>query len=398
MLLLLKIIFWISVICLIHTYAFYPAILWFLTRNKQLQTDKLTDNWPLVSMLMSVYNEEKVIRQKMNSLIDLDYPKDRFRMYIGSDCSADRTNEILGTYAVKYPNIHFFPYADRNGKPRVINRLAQFIKEKEGYSHDHIFLMTDASVILARDTLKKLCRHFVDQEIKLVDANMTGIGHHDAGISKPETRYVSNEVLLKHREGLQWGKMIGPFGGCYVIRSSHFCEVPPTFLVDDFYIAFKAFELGGKAINDMEAICYESVSHEIKEEYRRKSRISAGNFQNLYTFRHLLWPLTKPLGFAFFSHKVLRWLGPFFISFAFVSSGMLAFYGNFFYQILFSLQILLFIGIPILDFLLKQWNINIELFRSIRYFIFMNIALFHGFLKFIKGVKNNIWEPPKRNG
>jgi len=191
--------------------------------------------------------------------------------------------------------------------------------------------------------------------------------------------------------------MIGPFGGCYALRSTYFSEIPPNFLVDDFYIAMRVFEQGGDALSDLEAVCYEAVSHEIREEFRRKSRISSGNYQNLFTFRHLWWPPTNNLGFAFFSHKVLRWLGPFFLLGLLCSMIPLACAGNIFYRILFFTIVTAVLILPALDYFLKNWNINLLPLRGIRYFILMNLALLEGFIKFLKGIKSNVWEPPRRN-
>ena len=158
----------------------------------------------------------------------------------------------------------------------------------------------------------------------------------------------------------------------------------------------RAFEKGGNAINEMEAKCFEAVSHDISEEYRRKSRISAGNFQNLATFQHLLKKMNV-LSFAFFSHKVLRWLGPIFIIFAFLSSLLLTLNGNFFYTVLFFLQTIFLMLIPTLDYGFKKINVNVLAFRKVRYFVLMNVALFEGFIKYLNGIKNNVWQPPKRN-
>jgi cellulose synthase/poly-beta-1,6-N-acetylglucosamine synthase-like glycosyltransferase len=225
---------------------------------------------------------------------------------------------------------------------------------------------------------------------------MVNVGMKMEGISTVENEYITTEVQIKHLEGIVFGKMVGPFGGCYAIRSNYFSKIPPKYLVDDFYIAMRAFEKGGLAINEMNAKCFEAVSHDINEEYRRKSRISAGNFQNLATFKHLIWKMNS-LSFAFFSHKVLRWLGPFFIIFAFLSSGVLSLTGNFYYQVLFFLLNVFLFVIPVLDVLFKKLKINVLVFRKVRYFLLMNIALLEGFIKYINGIKNNVWEPPKRN-
>jgi cellulose synthase/poly-beta-1,6-N-acetylglucosamine synthase-like glycosyltransferase len=192
-----------------------------------------------------------------------------------------------------------------------------------------------------------------------------------------------------------WGKMMGPFGGCYALRSDYFVPVPPNYLVDDFYIAMRALEKGGKAGIELNAHCYEGVSHDIREEYRRKRRISSGNFQNLNTFKSVLFQFDI-LSYLFFSHKVLRWLTPFFILIGWLASGILAWKGSFLFQILFLGCSFGMIGLPILDLLLQKINYNIRILRGIRYLIWMNVALLEGFFKYLSGIKTNIWQPTKR--
>ena len=399
MILFLKIVVVLSMLALLHSYIFYPLLLRLLSIGKSANHLIYTqpEEFPFVSVIMSVYNEEAVIRQKLDSLIQLNYPKEKLKIYIGSDCSSDATNEIVENYAKEHSQIQFSPFTKRQGKPGVVNQLTEIAAKHKPLTNDHIFLVTDASVILESATLKHLVKHFKNPDIVIVDANMTHTGMKSEGISKSEDQYISSEVLLKNREGLIWGKMIGPFGGCYTIRSSYFSKVPDNFLVDDFYVTMRVFERNGHAINELEAICHEPVSHDIKEEYRRKSRISAGNFQNMLTFKHLWWPPFKTLNFAFFSHKILRWLGPFFLLFIAIGTGILYLAGNIGFGYLFLCLTFGVVAVFLLDLLFNAIGIFIMPLRSVRYFLIMNLALFEGFIKFLKGIKSNAWEPPKRN-
>jgi cellulose synthase/poly-beta-1,6-N-acetylglucosamine synthase-like glycosyltransferase len=375
----------------------YPIWLRWKSANKKLNERRYTrtDQLPTVSVLMSVYNEEAVIKAKMDSLLSLDYPEDGLHFYIGSDCSTDRTDAIVDFYHSQSSRLKFHPFIQRRGKPGVINELAEIALAEQGNRPDHIFLMTDASVMLRPDTLFELVKHFKNKEIVIVDSNMLHTDVQAKGVAKLENQYISSEVRIKQLESRAFGKMIGPFGGCYALRATHFSPVPDNFLVDDFYITMRAFEKGGLAINELNAICYEALPDSMAEEYRRKKRISAGNFQNLLTFSHLLWR-GDALSFAFFSHKVLRWLGPFFLIFAGVFSLVLALGGNILYQILFLLMILALLLLPLLDYVFQQLGINIQALRALRYFVMMNVALLEGFIKFIKGIKTNVWQPPKR--
>ncbi len=395
----LQIILWSCLFLIIYSYILFPLILRFLARNKQRHTDLYSDNeLPRVSVLMSLYNEESIILEKLNHLQQQNYPSDLLHIYIGSDCSDDRTNEIVDTYIQEHQlgHFHFFPNTNRQGKPGVINQLFAEAAKDFPLGEQHVIFITDASVLPEPNVTRLLARHFKNPRIGLVDSLQKHLGLRKQGISQSEDEYISKEVDIKSNESLANGRMMGPFGGCYAIRSQLYKPVPSNFLVDDFYLAMHVLERGYLAINDTQAVCWESVSHEIHEEYRRKRRISAGNFQNLQTYAHLLIPKGNGIAFNFWGHKVIRWLGPFLIIVAYLSNITLAAYGNIFYSILLVFQTSLIFIIPIFDLVLERLQVNMPLLRSIRYFFMMNLALLEGFINYLKGVKSNVWQPTKR--
>ena len=139
--------------------------------------------------------------------------------------------------------------------------------------------------------------------------------------------------------------MIGAFGGCYAVRSACYHPAPRAFIVDDFFISMAVLQDGYQAINELAAVCHEDVSDQLPEEFRRKARISAGNFQNLVAFRRLLWPPWQGRSFAYWSHKVLRWLTPLLLVLLLLSSVVLvAQGGGWLYQVLLLGQL----GLPLL--------------------------------------------------
>ena len=191
---------------------------------------------------------------------------------------------------------------------------------------------------------------------------------------------------------------MGAFGACYAMRARLFVPVTERYIVDDFFLTFACFEQGMDAIVDLDAVCYESVSTEIAEEFRRKRRIAAGNFQNLNHFRdHLLpWKGGVATSFAFWSHKGLRWCGPFLLIGAFLSCLVLSVM-EFSYLPLSIGLVGSLAAIPIDRFLVPRgWFPAIKPVRLVHYFYSMNLALFLGFLDFKKGSRNSIWEPTKR--
>jgi len=370
----------------------------FLSKRKTINSDiyHRSEDLPTIIVLMAAYNEEKVIREKLDSLLNQDYPTDNIYIYIGSDNSTDQTNDIISGYAKKHAHIYFTPFTTRQGKTVIINQLVEKASIIHPKSKDLFYLMTDASVMLNTDVCFHLVKHFKNKEIALVDAHMNYSGIKENDISSSESTYLNMEVILKQSESKVSQKMIGPFGGCYALRSTFYEAVPSNRLVDDFYIAMTVFEKKGLIINDLQAVCYETVSHDMASEYRRKKRIGAGNFQNLMSFISLMNPFTW-VGFSYLSHKVLRWKGPFFLIAIFISSYFLMRYDTPLFTYIFLAQLVWYVIPPILLKMSDLLNIQSKLLRSITYFNLMNLALLHGFFTYLGGIKSAVWQPIERS-
>jgi len=397
MIIALKIVFWGSLAALVHTYLLYPIIMHFLARgkSKSITIYNRKEELPKIIVLMAAYNEEKVLEEKIKSLLVQDYPKNKLHIYIGSDNSTDSTDSIIKDFHQNHTNITFIPFKTRQGKTGIINRLVKEASSIYPPEQDVIYLMTDASVMLQSDVCYHLIKHFKNPQMAIVDAHMIYSGISDNDISHSESSYLNAEVQLKNYESMVTQKMMGPFGGCYALRSTYYEPVPSNRLVDDFYIAMTALKNNGLAINSLDAKCYESVSHDMQSEYQRKKRIGAGNFQNLFSFLTLMNPFTA-LGVSFISHKVLRWKGPFFMICMLVSSYFLMVKGSELFKWLFYGQLVWYLLPPLLLQVFSAIKVPIKIMRSITYFNLMNIALLHGFFQFIGGIKTGIWQPVER--
>lgn len=402
MVLAIELLLIFCIICLLHTYLFYPISLTLLTKNKKNNTlcfEPTDFDLPFVCVLMSVFNEAHVIASKVESLINTDYPKNKILFFVGSDASTDATDEILKNFQAKNSKFHFFRFNTRRGKPSVINDLAKlstsYLSQNNAPS---IFILTDANVILTPATIFNLVKHFKNPAIALVDSQQIAkISNSKISIAEAEKNYIGREVMLKHCEGLLNYNMLGPLGGCYALRTDFFSEIPPKNLVDDFYLAMRALEKNGGAISDLNAVCFEPLPSSIAVEYRRKRRISTGNFQNLKMFSHLLWQ-PNVRAYIFWSHKILRWFGPFFLlGIIFCTVILNVFSNKIEMRVLFFIEIILLLLLPLLDYLLSKIGVTLKYLRAWRYLILMNIALFEGFLNYTKGVKSGIWQPTPRS-
>ena len=208
------IVFWLSVYAVFHSYVVFPAIIAIFSKGKKankLIFKKDQDNLPQVSILMSLFNEEEVIADKIQSIFKTSYPVEKIEILIGSDASTDGTNEILREYEQHYRNIRFFEFTQRQGKANIINKLYE-------YAGGEILILTDANVMFDQNTIYELVKHFKNPAIGLVDSQMININLKKSGISIQEKSYISREVKIKHHESLIWGTMMGPFGGCFAVR------------------------------------------------------------------------------------------------------------------------------------------------------------------------------------
>lgn len=384
-----EIILWTTIGLLACSYAFYPLLLQILAHNKK-QNDicySPSDQLPGVSIVIAVYNEERVIRQKLESVLNSHYPIDKIELLIGSDQSTDATNDILKTYADRYPQIRFYLF-ERQGKANILNRLVPRA------SYD-LLIFTDANVIFSEELIFHLVKHFKNPLIGQVGANIINVGIRHDGISFQEKTYIQRETLIKYHEGIIWGCSMGAFGACYALRKTLFRPIPQNFLMEDFYLSMHVLEKQHKTITELRAIAYEDVSNEIKEEFKRKVRISAGNFQNLSVYKHLLLTFPRQPGFSLLFHKVIRWLGPFLIALMMTAAAILAFSGPFYKWFFFLL--ITGIGSMFVEPPLSRLNLHLKWLRFISYFCWMNVALFVGWLQYVKGVKSNVWQPTKRN-
>jgi cellulose synthase/poly-beta-1,6-N-acetylglucosamine synthase-like glycosyltransferase len=396
MIILFQILFWVAALLLFHTYFVYPALMSWLARGKKANQQVFDfDDLPPVAVLIAAFNEEKVIQAKLESILELNYPSGRLKVYIGSDNSTDKTNEICKQYAEKYDFIEFVNFERRSGKAGVLNRLMDTHVDKKQYP---VLVLTDANVIFDKECVRMLVAHFKNPSVGLVAANVVNTLAKSNEIAEQERLYISRENKLKYDEGVVFGSTIGAFGACYAIRTELMKLIPANFLMEDFYLSMNVLVRKYKSIAEKAAIAYEDLPGSVEEEFKRKRRISAGNFQNLRAYGKIIFKGPYKVAFSFFSHKIIRWFGPVWLFTAFT---MLAFLSveapaDKLYQFLFVVSnVILFSAL--FDYALMKLNIHVNLLRLLRYFLLMNFALFLGFVDYINGVKTNIWKPTERN-
>lgn len=383
--LILAFIFWLSVVLVAWSYVLYPLLIARLSRHKSLPVWPLPQPLPRLSVLMAAYNESAIIGDTLRHLLASNYPADRLTIWVGNDASSDNTADIVAAFGERVKLISF---PGRTGKPQIINKLAEM-------ADGEIFVFADANIRYEPDTIARLIQPFSDPAIGLTAGNQMAGGGDPGAIGLQEQGYLARETKIKVAQSLGWQVVIAPMGACYALRRELYSPVPPRFNVDDFYITLRAQMQGARAVLLPDARVYEALPASLEHEFRRKARMGKGNFQNVAALWPALWRFDA-LSFNYWSHKVLRWLTPFFILAAALAGLWLGACDDGFWRWLLYVQIAGWLTL-ITDWLLGKININIKLLRYLRYFVAMNFALLVGFFQWLKGVNKNTWEPARKS-
>ena len=363
------IVFLASAGAVVYSYVLYPLLLLLLSRRREKTPDSTT---PAVSVLISVFNEEKHIVERIENLLAQDYPG--LEILIGSDGSDDRTNGLARQFPVK---LHaFFP---RAGKPSVLNWLVPV-------ATGELLVFSDANAMFERDALRKLVRHFGDAGIGGVCGRLV---FHGPGRHTEEGPYWKMETWLKIRESAV-DSCLGANGAIYAIRKSAWPGIPDNTLIDDFVIGMRVREQGLRFIYDADAVANEDLPTSVGHEMTRRIRIGAGGFQSLMLCWRSLLPWRGVYSWCFWSHKVLRWFAPFFLIAAFVSNFLLLPRPVFLVTMILQC---LFYALALANVLLPRKTV---LFSAPYYFCSINLALLFGFFRFITRTQRAAWKRTAR--
>jgi len=373
---------------LIHSYILYPISIWILSiiKRKNYQTDNNFS--PNISIIISVFNEEKVIEKTIRSLLESDYDLDKIEFVIGSDNSTDSTNEIISKLQKEIPSISFFPFPTRRGKSQVLNDL---VKEASA----EILIFSDANTIYRRDAIKNMVKYYVDKSIGGVSGRLLLIEFESSIFEgSQEKKYWDMESWLKEKEG-NLGMLIGANGGIYSLRKEFFVPIPTNYpVMDDFYITLKVLEQGRSFIYTRSALAEEFTAPSIKSEFNRKVRNNSINLSTIKAVKNLLSPSFNLISYALWSHKIIRWITPILLLGVLVLNLLLISSNPFLYWI-FLFQLMFYLA-SLLGYFLKQLGIRITFLLLCFYFLVTNIAMFVGIYKFIFSKHTAFWQSTVR--
>jgi cellulose synthase/poly-beta-1,6-N-acetylglucosamine synthase-like glycosyltransferase len=377
-------VFWICFGVLLYVYVGYPLSLAALTLLRK-QPEKPEPVLPAkVTLIISAFNEQDVIAEKLENALQLEYPKGLLQILVVSDSSDDMTDEIVSRYAAR--GVLLVRQPSRLGKSCGLNLG---VKEAAG----DIVVFSDANAIYEKDAIQHLVKHFANAKVGYVVGNARYVEKiSETQSALTEGAYWKLETWLKKKESLFYS-VVGGDGAIYAIRKELYTPLAPTD-ISDFLNPLQIIARGYLGLFEAAAVSYEETAESFHKEFRRKIRIVSRGLNALRRVPAILDPFRQTRHwFLLVSHKLLRWFAPVFMIGTLVSSLLLFRFP--FFQVMLGLQMAFYV-LALGGWLAAESKKNLKLFSFSFYFCLVNLASLIGCIKCFRGDLSGVWTPPRQ--
>ena len=371
---------------IVYTYALYPGLLRLIGAGLGTRAPLAEpDEWPTISVSLSAHNQEHQIAETLESLVSLDYPRDRIQILVVSDASTDRTDDIVRAYGDR--GVELLGLPERRGKGAAETAAAPHLTGE-------IVVNTDASIRIAPEGLKPLIRQFSDREVGLASGRDVTVAFGIGDAIRGESKYVGYEMAIRDLE-TRVGSIVGASRCFYAIRHRLHRVPLPMSLSRAFAAALHCREKGYRSVSVPEAVCYVPRAVSLRQAYGRKVQTVTRGLQTLLHKRNLMNPFRYGLfAWMLFSHKVCRWLVPWAGLTALVGLALMT------PRLPWARVGLLVVGAGVflgsVGWLMSDrrdlpWFLRLPAFGLIG-----NVATMQAVLRVVTGRKDRLWEPTRR--
>ncbi|MCI1279538.1 MAG: glycosyltransferase family 2 protein [Nitrospira sp.] len=372
--------FWGSIVFIIYAYAGYLLALVVLScfRNRPVLAG---DIQPMVSFVITAYNEEARIREKIENSLQQQYPRERLDIVVASDCSSDRTEEIVRSYAAS--GVRLVRAQERRGK-EAAQKLA--VSQTSG----EILVFSDVATTLPPYGIANIVKSFNDPTVGCVSSVDQFV---DAqGNLSGEGAYVKYEMLLRQLE-TKVNTLVGLSGSFFAARRT-VCSPWADDLQSDFNTLLNSMKTGLRGVSDPRSVGYYKNLTDEKKEYQRKVRTVLRGIAVLMRSLPMLNPFRYGIfAWQLFSHKLCRWLVPFAMIGTLVSNSVLAI-DSVPYRVLLLAHVLFYM--IAVAYAGCSWMPKSNVFRLPSFFVVVNLSILDAWMRYFRGDRVFRWEPSKR--
>lgn len=372
-------LFWVSLVGAFYSYFLYPLLLLPLSFKRPAQ--QVPANLPRLSLIVTAHNEAARIDAKLKNCLALEYPVDQLEIIVASDASTDTTDAIIGSYANR--GVQLVRTAERRGKEWA---QLQAIQAANG----EILVFSDVSTMLEPDALLRLAAGFTDPYVGAISSEDRFVTADGKVVG--EGLYVRYEMWLRRLESGAGG-LVGLSGSFFAARRE-VCQAWDVLVPSDFNTALNSVRQGYIAVSDPHLLGFYPAIQDESREYQRKLRTVLRGMTGLLRQPGVLNPFRYGLfSWQVFSHKLMRWLVPWFLLLLLIASVSLA-TEHWFYRLALLGQVIFYL-IVLLGSLSAQSRQHM-LVKVPYFFVQVNIAIAHASLEFLRGRRITVWQPSKR--
>ena len=375
-----QVIFWLSVGLLAYVYAGYPLVVYLAARiiAKPLRRG---DVEPTVTVLITAFNEEGSIREKIENTLAIEYPREKLEILVASDGSTDRTDDIVRELAGR--GVKLFRQEGRLGKTVTQNNAV-------AQSTGEIILFSDATTEYSPDVLRRVLPAFADETVGCVAGRLIYVDSGETNVGAGAKSYWGYETFIKSAEG-DACSLIGASGCLYAVRRQAYRPMYAE-ACSDFLICTELYRQGLRSVFEPDAVCFEHTNSKTDDEFRMRVRVISQTFTDLWRNADMMNPFKS--GFyavQLISHKVLRYAVPFLLLAVFAASAVLAMSSTI-YLLAFTAQCVFYV-LALGGWLVERAGRRVRLLVIPLYFVLANLASVIAFVKFVRGERVVTWEP-----
>ncbi|MGH9737881.1 MAG: glycosyltransferase [Candidatus Acidiferrales bacterium] len=364
-----------------YVYFGYPLLLWLGVIGRRGSFSRALAH-PHVSVIVAAHNEESCIEEKLLNLLAQDYPRENVEILVGSDGSSDCTEEIVRRFSDAGIGLVSFP--QQCGKSAMQNSLVPL-------ATGEILAFTDADCLLPPAALSHLIENFADENVGLVSACPRFRNAAASAVTGNESLYLRYETWLRRRES-DLGLLAMASGSLFAMRRSLWQPLAPYF-GDDFVLPLRVLRAGLLNRIDSRVIVVTDLSQtSAAAMLRMKSRVISKDFGALLANRDLLNPFRSGVqAIALWSHKLLRWLVPYFLFVIFTANTLLLAHSPF--RVSFALQLAFYLA-ALIGFCAGNRRTHFALSVPMA-FCLVNLAAQIGTIKALTGHQPRAWKPER---
>ncbi len=308
-------LFWLSILFVVYTYLGYPLLVYLFSRLQPVAKPQEASNLPVVTLLIAAYNEEKVIAEKLDNSLSLDYPREKLQILVTADGSSDKTADIVQQYAPQGVTLSYIP--DRSGKMAAITRAMPLARGE-------VVVFSDANNMYDSQAIRALVAPYADKNVGATTGAKLII-EDDRQLSSAEGFYWKYESWIKKSE-TRLSTCTSAVGEMLSIRKELFAPPERAIVNDDRYMVFDLIRRGYRIYYTPQARSHETVSKSAGDEIVRRTRITVGAYQTMAMAAKLL-PFDRPMVlWQMLSHKFFRAFVPFAMLLALFSNLALVFW------------------------------------------------------------------------